>query len=70
MRYRIKNIHTGCALFASKYCRTKTGWPHQRWCDIADKTMTDCDDCVYYKINKKECKHPILKEKSVMRYEQ
>ena len=35
-RMEREKIAAQCALFACRVCRTKTGWPHQVWCDAAD----------------------------------
>ena len=63
MRHRNKLIDAACRLFVCRVCRTKTGWTHQNWCDIADNVKPDCGDCIYSGANKKVCKHPALKRK-------
>ena len=45
-----------CDLYACRVCRTKTGWPHQPWCELSQVTEPDCADCRYW--GGKKCRHP------------
>lgn len=49
-------IRASCPLYACRICRTKTGWPHQRWCVLGEETAPRCSDCCYYK--RERCAHP------------
>lgn len=51
-------IASPCPLYACRECRTKTGWPHQRWCSLAKLTEPACADCCYRNPAKDECVHP------------
>ena len=51
-------IDASCALFACRSCRTKTGWPHQKWCEMQLLTNPDCADCIYWSVKKDKCDHP------------
>lgn len=51
-----------CALFACWVCRTKTGWPHQRWCELIERTEPRCADCRYWSEKRGECRHPSRNE--------
>ena len=51
-------IDASCALFACRSCRTKTGWPHQKWCEMQHLTDPDCADCIYWSVKKNKCDHP------------
>lgn len=51
-------IAARCQRFACRLCRTKTGWPHQRWCELTFLTQPDCADCRYWSEKKHACDHP------------
>lgn len=51
-------IQTKCPDFVCRLCRTKTGWPHQRWCSYRKRTTPECQDCRYYDRRKDQCLHP------------
>lgn len=51
-------IRCACALFACRVCRTKTGWPHQSWCERSAVTEPVCEDCRYHDPERKQCAHP------------
>lgn len=51
-------IRARCDLYACRVCRTKTGWPHQKWCAIKPVTEPDCGDCRYWSVRKNRCDHP------------
>ena len=51
-------IRSACELFACRVCRTKTGWPHQKWCELCDLVRPDCGDCRYWNVGKNKCGHP------------
>ncbi|MCR5137317.1 MAG: hypothetical protein K6C12_09495 [Oscillospiraceae bacterium] len=54
-------IRCACPLFACRICRTKTGWPHQLWCEISGVTEPGCTDCRYHNPEKSACAHPARK---------
>ena len=54
-------IEAICRHFVCKECRTKVGWPHQRWCSGVDRMRCACADCLYYNEKRGMCVHPILK---------
>ena len=51
-------IRCACTLYACLVCRTKTGWQHQGWCELAGRTEPACGDCRYYNREKDTCAHP------------
>ena len=51
-------IRADCPLYACRCCRTKTGWPHQVWCEMRHVTEPDCGDCRYWSAEKQACEHP------------
>ena len=51
-------IRARCPRFACRLCRTKTGWPHQRWCELSFLTQPECTDCRYWSEKKHACDHP------------
>ena len=57
-----KRISSPCPLFACRVCRTKTGWPHQRWCALAELTAPECADCRYWSEAESRCHHPTLRK--------
>lgn len=65
-----EKIAAQCALFACRVCRTKTGWPHQVWCDAADALRPLCADCRYWNETDAVCKHPAVKRGYAMQVEQ
>ena len=54
-------IRAACPLFACRLCRTKTGWPHQRWCACRELTGPGCAGCRYHDPKRDECVHPARK---------
>ena len=50
-------IRSGCPLYSCRVCRTKTGWPHQVWCEL--RPMTDCR---YRSITDGSCIHPVMRK--------
>ncbi len=56
-----RSIRGACPLFACRFCRTKRGWPHQRWCAAAGLTEPECPDCRYHDPGKGSCAHPARK---------
>ena len=54
-------IRARCPLFACRVCRTKTGWPHQKWCDQKLAADPDCGGCVYWSRKKERCDHPAMR---------
>ncbi|MBQ7460430.1 MAG: hypothetical protein IJS72_03565 [Oscillospiraceae bacterium] len=55
-------ITAGCELYVCRECRTKTGWPHQRWCTLRGLTEPDCGECRYYGREKRICVHPAARK--------
>jgi hypothetical protein len=51
-------IRAKCESYACRECRTKTGWPHQKWCTLSRLTEPDCADCRYWSVKKAGCDHP------------
>ena len=51
-------IDAACTLFACRMCRTKTGWKHQRWCELAAVCEPSCRDCRYWSAKRAICEHP------------
>ena len=51
-------IRCACPLYVCRGCRTKTGWRHQCWCDMADKSEPGCAECRYYDADCGRCNHP------------
>ena len=51
-------IHASCALYVCRECQTKTGWPHQKWCELKLLTDPGCADCIYWSVKKDKCDHP------------
>ncbi len=51
-------IEAACTLFACRMCRTKTGWAHQRWCELSGLKSPTCRDCRYWSAQKAVCVHP------------
>ncbi|MBR6101092.1 MAG: hypothetical protein IKP95_01555 [Ruminococcus sp.] len=47
-----------CSLFACRVCRTKTGFPHQKWCSLYGSDKGSCGGCIYFDKRKKRCRHP------------
>ena len=62
-------IRAECPLYACKECRTKTGWRHQRWCGMADKTEPGCAECRYFNAGKNACAHPARRKGGAARHE-
>ena len=58
-----KQIAAKCQLYACRICRTKTGWPHQPWCEAGDGIKPGCEDCIYYYAKIQKCVHPVIKAK-------
>ena len=54
-------IHASCALYVCRECQTKTGWPHQKWCELKLLTDPGCADCIYWSVKKDKCDHPALR---------
>ena len=54
-------IRAKCESYACRACRTKTGWPHQSWCELSRLTEPDCADCRYWNVKKARCGHPVLR---------
>ena len=54
-------IRAKCEHYACRECRTKTGWPHQKWCELSRLTEPDCADCRYRSVRKARCDHPALR---------
>ena len=52
-----RRISSRCEDFVCRVCRTKTGWPHQKWCS-SENTEPGCSDCLYAAKNGTVCKHP------------
>jgi hypothetical protein len=57
-----KMIRAVCPRYACWLCRTKTGWPHQRWCRLSTVTQPLCADCRYYSAGKVICAYPALRK--------
>ena len=55
-------IAAACELYACRVCRTKTGWPHQKWCEMKLVTNPDCGDCRYWSEKKGKCDHPAVRK--------
>ncbi len=55
-------IEAACAKYACRSCRTKTGWPHQSWCERAAVQKPDCGDCRYFDTEKVICIHPAVRK--------
>ena len=51
-------IRCACMLYACRVCRTKTGWRHQRWCELAGLTVPGCGECRYHDERRDACAHP------------
>ena len=51
-------IRSACPLYVCRLCRTKTGWPHQCWCELRDSTEPGCADCRYHDALRGKCAHP------------
>ena len=51
-------IDARCPRYACRLCRTKTGWPHQPWCELSRVTEPECADCRYWNAGKNLCDHP------------
>ena len=60
-------ITAECPLFACRECRTKSEWPHQRWCHCAQVVRPACGDCVYWKPEAGVCKHPVRRKAATLR---
>lgn len=62
-------IRALCPLFACRVCRTKTGWPHQRWCELSRLTEPDCALCRYWgeKKGKGGCTHAAVRRRRGMK---
>lgn len=55
-------IHSGCPLYSCRVCRTKTGWPHQIWCELKLQTAPGCTDCRYFDLRSGACIHPAVRK--------
>ena len=56
-----ENIINGeCERYVCSECRTKYGYPHQRWCTKKDVTEPSCLQCIYFGKGER-CRHPSLK---------
>ena len=55
-------IHSGCPLYSCRVCRTKTGWPHQVWCELRPMTVPGCAECRYRSARDDSCVHPALRK--------
>lgn len=67
MEERDAVIRASCPLYACRFCRTKTGWPHQLWCVLELVTEPDCEDCRY--LARGRCAHPARRKGGVLRIE-
>lgn len=47
-----------CPRYVCRFCRVKTGWPHQKWCKLKMLTNPDCVDCRYWNESMERCDHP------------
>lgn len=61
LRPERKRINARCDRYACLVCRTKTGWPHQVWCEMARVTEPECTDCRYWSAKKSLCDHPVTR---------
>lgn len=55
-------IRSGCPLYSCRVCRTKTGWPHQVWCELKLLTVPGCTDCRYHDPLHGSCVHPAMRK--------
>lgn len=64
-------IRSSCSFFVCKFCLTKSGWEHQKWCEINTLTSPECKDCQYFNKQAFLCQHPALKKdrKEDLQYE-
>ena len=58
----MSNIRSSCPLYICRVCRTKTGWPHQVWCELKGLTEPGCTDCRYHSARNGGCVHPAMKK--------
>ncbi len=58
-------IRANCPRFVCRVCRTKTGWPHQRWCGLGGLTDPACEACRYYAPDRDRCVHPAQRKGGV-----
>lgn len=61
-------IRARCSRFACCVCRTKTGWPHQPWCELGEEACPGCEDCRYFDRTKARCMHPACKRRGAFVY--
>ena len=61
MKEELSEITSTCPYLVCFICRTKVGWPHQRWCDKKDEAELSCSDCFYFKTKDEVCTHPVFK---------
>ena len=47
-----------CPDFVCRFCFTKFGWPHQRWCESKHGEEPDCESCQYRDTLDHGCGHP------------
>ena len=57
-RIRRPLIDALCPRYVCRLCRTKTGWPHQLGCELAQVTEPECADCRYWNMKNQRCDHP------------
>jgi hypothetical protein len=55
-------IRSGCPLYSCRVCRTKTGWPHQVWCELRPMTVPGCAECRYRSARNDNCVHPAIRK--------
>jgi len=58
-------IRACCEFYACRVCRTKTGWPHQKWCELRSVAAPDCADCRYWEAEAGACEHPVHRGRGV-----
>ena len=61
-------IRAICPQFACRVCRTRTGWPHQSWCEQRETTVPRCADCRYYHAGRQKCVHPTRGKGGIFAY--
>ncbi len=61
MKDELSEITSTCPYLVCGICRTKVGWPHQRWCNKREKTELSCFDCFYLNTGDEVCAHPVFK---------
>lgn len=60
-------IQARCARYVCRICRTKTGWPHQLGCALAQLTEPSCADCRYWSERTSRCDHPAVRRERASR---